>query len=317
VIAAAQREALAVYLVDALGASGPVEILDEGRIAMGQSRAMHVLDLRYPGPQGPVERKVVLRVEQWGLLGTDSRDEVCIMRALHQSGFPVARILAYEPSTEVLEQPFFVMEFVAGTSVFDLATTDDYVVELGRLHRLDTHPYDFLDQPQSAQDSALLQVERWYGTYRSCLVEEPSPLVEEAAQWLRNHAPATDRVALVHGDPGPGNYMHAEGRITALVDWEFTHLGDPDEDWAYLIAMRGAAYLSETEWLERIERLTGHTLGRERLRYFKALNFLKGVAVDQTAHRLYVDRRVPAPNLLAIGTGVHLSALKRLCEAVL
>jgi hypothetical protein len=39
--------------------------------------------------------------------------------------------------------------------------------------------------------------------------------------------------------------------------------------------------------------------------------------VDQTAHRIYVDGQVQAPNLLAIGTGVHLSALKRLCDAVL
>ena len=316
-IPAEQRAALAVYLADALQTHGPVEIRGEGRIAMGQSRAMHVLDLSYPGPAGPVERRVVVRVEQWGLLGTNSRDEVRIMRALHDVDFPVARILAYEPSNDVLGQPFFVMEFVAGTSTFDSATADEYVRALGWLHELDTSSFDFLDQPQAPRGSALLQVERWYDLYRSCLVEEPSPLVEEAAQWLRNHAPETERVALIHGDPGPGNYMHADGHITALVDWEFTHLGDPDEDWAYLIAMRGSSYYSESEWLERIERLTGHEIAPERLRYWKGVNFLKGVAVDQTAHRIYMDRVVPAPNLLAIATGVHLNALRRLCETVL
>ncbi|MDP6375156.1 MAG: phosphotransferase family protein [Pseudomonadales bacterium] len=316
-INAEQHAALADYLADALRTQGPVEIRGEGRIAMGQSRAMYVLDLAYPGSSGPVERQVVVRVEQWGLLGTNSRDEVRIMQALHGADFPVARILAYEPSCDVLDQPFFVMEFVAGKSAFDPETVDDYVLALDRLHGLDTGDFDFLDQPQEKRDSALLQVERWYGLYRSCLVEEPSPFVEEATQWLRNHAPVSQRVALVHGDPGPGNYMHADGRISALVDWEFTHLGDPDEDWAYLIAMRGAPYFSQAEWLTRIERLTGHEITPERLRYWKGLNFLKGVAVDQTAHRIYVDRVVAAPNLLAIGTGVHLNALKRLCETVL
>lgn len=121
----------------------------------------------------------------------------------------------------------------------------------------------------------------------------------------------------MHGDPGPGNYLHVEGKLTAVVDWEFTHLGDPDEDWAYLIAMRGAPYLSEPEWLDRIKRIVGVEIDAERLRYWKAVNFLKGVCIDQTSHRIYANRLNPAPNLLAIGTGVHLGALKRLCDAVL
>ncbi len=35
----------------------------------------------------------------------------------------------------------------------------------------------------------------------------------------------------------------------AFTDWEFTHLGDPMEDWAYLVTMRGSRTMSEADWL--------------------------------------------------------------------
>jgi aminoglycoside phosphotransferase len=38
---------------------------------------------------------------------------------------------------------------------------------------------------------------------------------------------------VVHGDFGPQNLLIDDGRISALVDWEFAHLGDPIEDLAW------------------------------------------------------------------------------------
>lgn len=313
----AERHArLSDYLVGPLQASGKVAINSEQRIAMGQSRAMYILDLEYTDASGPRTRKVVARVEQHGHLGTDSRSEVAIMQALHSRGFPVANVFAYEESDTVLGQPFFVMDFVEGVSTWSDESTDEYVRRLDELHSLPIDDIDFLPPVIGGKDAALLQVERWYDTYRTHRVGEPSPLIEEAAQYLRNQAPDNDRVTLVHGDPGPGNYLHHEGRLTALVDWEFIHLGDPYDDWAYLIWMRGAHALPEAQWIEKIETIAGYRLDPERLRYWKAVNFLMGVCIDQTSHRIYVDGTNPAPNLLAIATGVHLAALQRLCKTI-
>jgi len=283
---------------------------------MGQSRAMYIVEL---DAEGAGRRKVVVRVEQWGLLGTDSRDEVRVMRALRDAGYPVAEILSYEPGDAVLGQPFFVMDVVEGTSAYTRESLDPYVTALERLHRMDPREtkLDFLEEPRGPRDPALLQVERWYGIYRSGLVGEPSPLVEEAAQWLRNRAPSSERVTIVHGDPGPGNYLHVDGELRAVVDWEFTHMGDPEEDWAYLISMRGMGAMDEAAWIDYLAAHVGVKLDRERLHYWKALNFFKGACIDQTALRIYVDGHNRAPNLLAIGTAVHLSALQRLADAVL
>jgi aminoglycoside phosphotransferase (APT) family kinase protein len=314
VIPEKQEGALAAYLSDCLGT--PCCIVSSRRMSMGQSRAMYVVELDC---EGGGQRTLVIRVEQWGLLGTDSQDEVRIMQALHAAGYPIAEVLAYDPTNRILGQPFFVMDFVPGTSVYTRASLDPFVAALDRMHRMDPVEVklDFLETPCGPRDPALLQVERWYQIYRGGLIGEPSPLIEEAAEWLRNNAPSSERVTLVHGDPGPGNYLHADDVLTAVVDWEFTHIGDPSEDWAYLISMRGMGVMGEDSWLKYIHEQVGVELDRESLRYWHALNFFKAVCIDQTALGCFAERVNLAPNMLAIGTAVQLSALKRLAEAVL
>jgi aminoglycoside phosphotransferase (APT) family kinase protein len=279
---------------------------------------MYRLELEHEGAVGPQQRSVVLRVEQWGLLGTESSEEVRVMRALQRAGYPVAEVLAYEPSSELLGQPFFVMEFIEGSCAFVREGLDEYVQTLHRLHGMDPDELGlgFLGHPEGPRGAALSQVERWYQVHREAQVGEPSPLLEEAAQWLRNHAPESGRIRIVHGDPGPGNYMQREGRLSCVVDWEFTHLGDVEEDWAYLISMRGMGVMDEDAWVTYLRELVGVELDRERLHYWKALNFFKGACIDATALKIYLDRSNLAPNMLAIGTVVYLSALKRLAEAV-
>ncbi len=313
-IAKEHTSKLEAYLSENLNET--CKLVRADRMSMGQSRAMYIteIDCETSG-----RRKVVVRVEQFGLLGGDSRNEVLVMRALRAAGYPVAEILAYDPSSEILGQPFFVMDFVEGTSVFTRESLDPYVEALADLHRLDFGAIgiDFFEQPAGPRDSALLQLERWYDVYRKNLAGEPSPLVEEAAQWLRNNAPETAHVALVHGDPGPGNYLHENGKLTALVDWEFTHLGDPEEDWAYLIAMRGMGVMDVDAWVSYLAEQVDVVLDRARLDYWIALNCFKGACIDQTALGIFVRRESLAPNLLAIGTCIHLSALKRLADSVL
>ena len=38
---------------------------------------------------------------------------------------------------------------------------------------------------------------------------------------------------VVHGDVGFHNLMVDQGKVTALLDWEFWHFGDPNEDLAF------------------------------------------------------------------------------------
>ncbi len=53
-----------------------------------------------------------------------------------------------------------------------------------------------------------------------------------ADRWLQDNCPQPPRRTIVHGDYRIGNFIEDKGRITAILDWELTHLGDPHEDLA-------------------------------------------------------------------------------------
>ncbi|MBS0241001.1 MAG: phosphotransferase family protein [Proteobacteria bacterium] len=65
---------------------------------------------------------------------------------------------------------------------------------------------------------------------------EPRPALEYVLAWLDREAPEPKRLTLVHGDLRTGNYMVDGGRLTAVLDWEFCHWGDPREDIGWFIA---------------------------------------------------------------------------------
>ena len=136
-----------------------------------------------------------------------------------------------------------------------------------------------------------MQIERWADVYRSTSAL-PIPLLEEGAAWLHDRAPPLDRVALVHGDPGPGNFVHDGQRVLAFTDWEFSHLGDPTEDWAFLVSMRGARTMPLEDWLALIRREAGVELDAEALRYWRAFNFFKGACANRSCLAV-VRRRQP------------------------
>jgi len=84
-----------------------------------------------------------------------------------------------------------------------------------------------------------------------------------------------------------------------------------------LISMRGMAVMSQPEWIGYLDENHQIRIDPDRLDYWIALNLFKGACIDQTALAIFMSGRSKAPNLLAIGTCVHVSALKRLAETVL
>ena len=69
------------------------------------------------------------------------------------------------------------------------------------------------------------------------LLDRPQPVFELALSWLDRRKPAptpTPTRVLVHGDYRTGNYLADESGVTAILDWEGAHLGDPLEDLGWL-----------------------------------------------------------------------------------
>ncbi|MGI8927348.1 MAG: phosphotransferase family protein [Tepidiformaceae bacterium] len=105
---------------------------------------------------------------------------------------------------------------------------------------------------------------------------EPVPALLDAYLTLRRKRPAPLRLSVVHGDFNPANFLYEDGQVTAIIDWENCHIGDPREDLGWLKQMDE---LSNTEifgavktdggFLGHYNRLTGFNVTPEEVDYFK------------------------------------------------
>ncbi len=295
--------ALAQYLSAQVGE--PVDGRGMRRLAVGHSRAMWVIDT------------FVVRVEQGGVFGTSSSDEFRLMQSLHAVGYPVANVRWIEPTGDVLGQPFFVMDYVDVPAsdderAMDEATAAALVRSLAELHALDPAAH------LPVVDAALAtheQIERWRNVAKSAGGPRV-PLLDAAEMWLHRHAPVAERVSLVHGDPGPGNVLCADGEVLAVTDWEFAHVGDPAEDWSYCMSMRGSRTMPRAAWLELFEREADVRLSDQEWRYWEAFNLFKGACANRTCLGLFEAGDNRAPNMAIIGTALHHSFLRRLTDII-
>jgi hypothetical protein len=75
---------------------------------------------------------------------------------------------------------------------------------------------------------------------------------------------------LVQGDTGPGNFMYADGAVTAVVDWELAHFGDPMDDIAWL-SLRTVqdTFTDFPARLAEYEHLSGHRIDEARVWYYR------------------------------------------------
>jgi aminoglycoside phosphotransferase (APT) family kinase protein len=304
---------LAAWLAQHLGEAFITSTIQ--RIGIGHSRAMY----RVTAADGS---RVVVRIEQGGVFGTTGAEESAVMRGLFDVGYPVAQILIDDPTGEAIGRPLFVMEYLDGADspgaderAIDGPTAESFVDALSVLHAIDGATLGFHSVPGTPNEATPLQVERWRDVYRSAAAS-PNPLLEEAAAWLVYHSPPLERLAVVHGDAGPGNFVHRDGRVVALTDWEFSHLGDPAEDWSFCRSMRGSRTMPSDAWLQLFSARAGVHMAEDRWRYWEAFNLFKGACANRTCLGVFEDGRNRAPNMAIIGTALHQVFLRRLVAIV-
>jgi len=209
------------------------------------------------------------------------RQETAVIAALHARGMPVPAVYAH---SEELQATLF--ERVPGRDdVHEVEDADqqseiakDYMRQLARLHGLSDRDLDLpeLPLPVSAEEYALAGIDELERTYASS-VDVPDPLALLTFQWLRRNIPAPPtRAALVQGDTGPGNFVYVDDRVSAILDWECAHFGDPMEDLGHLYSR--AFFHPWGEMPELIEAYTASAnqpLDKEKLHFYRVASFAK------------------------------------------
>jgi len=105
---------------------------------------------------------------------------------------------------------------------------------MAEMHRIDVSGLELeqFELPPTPEEHSLMELRAVEDPRLAKLPMDSSTMLGAfGKRWLVNHVPHTvERTVLLQGDTGPGNFMFENHRVTAVVDWEWAHYGDPMED---------------------------------------------------------------------------------------
>ena len=203
--------------------------------------------------------------------------EATVYLALQDSPVPVPRVVGVHPVHQAM-----LSERVAGENWFSRIadpaeqeeTARDFMVQLAALHSLDPGSLDLPAFPavKTVSDAVHAELDEW----ERVLVERGGtvdPALAFSLRWLRRNVPGYGGPpVLVQGDTGPGNFMYMGGRVTAVVDWELAHLGDPMDDIAWLsLRATQEPFTDFPTRLREYEALSGNPIDEARVHYYQVM----------------------------------------------
>jgi aminoglycoside phosphotransferase (APT) family kinase protein len=249
------------------------EIVTE-RAALGFSKDTYILAVT--SPQGLASRLVVRRDLPASCTRTSVVDEYPLLVHLHRQGVPVAEPLFVEEDPDVLGGCFIVTRAAAGRPDVHTWETDPQKraalgAELARiLAQLHGLPLEAAPLPASIGASRRTLVE-WLSGWRLLWEETGRPeweSVRHAYDYLQANLPNLQRHGIVHADYGLHNIMVENGRVTAVLDWEFAHAGDTAEDLAYTQG-RLEGFVDWPLFLDNYLAAGGPPVAAERFDFYK------------------------------------------------
>ena len=160
--------------------------------------------------------------------------EMALQATLHAQGIRVPEVYGWidTPMAYVMDRVPGRADFTDATDDERRAVVDDYLQILAAIHALPVEP--FLDagimRGATPADSGTFGMSRYELVYRS-VKELPNPLMEFCLAWLARNPPVSHgRESAIVWDSG--QFHHEHGRVTAVLDVEIGHIGDPMMDLA-------------------------------------------------------------------------------------
>lgn len=278
---------------------------------------------------GGVQRLVV-RLDSAGAQGS-RREEFALLAAARRGGVAVPRVLVEGSAASGLGGEFFVMDHVAGEALARRLLRDEKYAaaraalpgqlgrELARIHSMDIagDGLGFLSERAPGGDDprrfALAEVDRYRQVLDGFSADQPYPLLRLVARWLVRHAPPVAEPALVHGDFRIGNVMFDESGLTAVLDWELSHVGDPVEDLGWLCVrtwrfgndrLAAGGLCSREELVRRYTDAGGRACSMESLRWWELFGNWKWAIICRMQAERHKAGEHPDVELAAIGRRV-------------
>jgi len=295
------------------GGSGAM-IVDLRRIGVGRSRENWVFDLVTPCRDGDERREpLILRSDpDGGLVDTSRAVEFAVLRALETSPLPTPQARWLDATGEWLGSPSLIMRREPGTCDYRVVNGErpldgrrelarEFCGLLAQVHAVDWRALglgDVLSDP--GERAALAELQRWEQILRQDQLEA-HPELDLAIDWLRANARPSRRTVLVHADFKPGNILLDGDRVSALLDWELAHLGDPLEDLGWVTQpLRAHEHLIKDAWtqqdlVEHYRTVTGTQVDETELAWWVTFSSFKTAVMQVSGLRAFLEGRSDEP----------------------
>lgn len=329
----------------------PFEVRNAHWLAGGASKLQMGFELSWDRPGvGQTTTRMVLRTDLAESLHATSRlREFQIVNAM-KGTLPVPEAFWVDVLGEYLPYPGIVYGFASGVTkpstaksgVSGLGTwmppevrnalAPQFVRDLAKLHSFDFAKADLssFDVPKTGTENAHWAVSWWDRVWAED-AEEEVPLMALASSWLHKHAPAVDRLSIVHGDFRTGNYLFDEPTLTisTWLDWELARIGDRHQDLAWSTSnafstmtedgktVLISGLMPEYEFLEAYEKASGLTVDRKALHYYQVFNAYSMIAMTLgTSYRVAKNGKSHQDILLAWLLGVGYMLMDEMRELI-
>ncbi len=220
----------------------------------------------------------------------------------------------------VLGSPFFVMDYVEGVAIGRKVVTAPELAaaraalpgqmaeQLAIIHALPPDDFPFLARPPAGLTPAQDAIAQTRAMLDGLGIHNPA--FEFALRWADAHAPTPERLTVVHGDFRIGNLIVNAGGLAAVADWEFAHMGDPDEelgygcmrDWRFGVNhLRMGGIADREPFLQAYERQSGRTVSRKSVDFWEFLGNVRWGAICLSQANRHLSGREPSVELASLG----------------
>jgi aminoglycoside phosphotransferase (APT) family kinase protein len=287
------------YLNRRAAPGSAIEVAEINTLLGGYSKDTFILTLR--GKGRPADDIVVRRDIRNGPLESSVTSEFAVLKAMFESGVPVAEPLWIEADPAVLGEPFIVTRRMPGKQLVDVKLdvagegtaecTRQLARVLARIHSADPRRAGVSESElkQSTQCHILRLLNQFEEQWRRRRLG-PSAVVAAGLAWMRCNIPSDlPQPRIIHGDPTVRNMLFSEGQVTAMLDWETWHLGDPGEDLAYS-RIDVERFMPWQEFIAEYHAQGGAPFSRDSERYWGMWVYLRGAITSVSMmDRLLID----------------------------
>jgi aminoglycoside phosphotransferase (APT) family kinase protein len=288
---------------------GSFQIADAQWLTGGASKLQMAFTLRSPASP---DTRLVLRMEPAASVCETSRLREFELLRNFDDVVPLPKPYWVDRDGDYLPYPALIYAFSRGVTKPSRTTSNvtglgtnlgpelrarlapQFIEQLARIHR---HPvqirsltaFQAPEGPQGAAECAL----NWWERVWTEDADQDVPLMRLAAGWMRANLPSASRLCIVHGDYRTGNFLFDEdtATITAWLDWELGHIGDPHEDLAWSMsrvfghgAENGGDFLicgllTKPQFLDAYAAASGFTIALPTLHFYRMLSAYKAVVI--------------------------------------